>query len=46
MKPDPVSDYLTEDMTVLMVLLLTGTGALSFGGGSFGLIGSLVLSER
>ena len=32
-------------MEVSMIFLLTRTGALSFGGGSFGFIGSLGLSE-
>ena len=41
MKPEPVSYSLTEYMTVWMVLILTITGALSFGGGSFDLIGGL-----
>ena len=45
MKPDPVSDSLTEEITVLMIFLLNRTGTLSFGGGSVGLIGSLGLSE-
>ena len=31
---------------MLMIFLLTRTGALSFDGGSFGLIGSMGLSER
>ena len=39
MKPEPVSDYLAEYMTVSMILILTITGALSFDGGSFYLIG-------
>ena len=42
MKPEPVSDYLAEYMTFSMILILTITGALSFGGGSFDLIGGLV----
>ena len=46
MKPEPVSDSSTEDKTVLMILMLTRTGALSFGGGDNFLIGSLGLSER
>ena len=46
MKPESVSDHWTEDMKVSMIFLLTRTGAWSFGGGSFGFIGSLGLSER
>ena len=46
MKPEPVSDYLAEYMTVSMILILTITGALSFDGGSFYLIGGLVFSNR
>ena len=46
MKPEPVSDSWTEDMTASNILLLTRTGALSGGGGSLGLIGSFGLSER
>ena len=33
MKPDTVSDYWTEDMTVLKNLMFTRTGTLNFGGG-------------
>ncbi len=46
MKPDPVSDSWTDDMTASMILLLTRTGALSGGGGSSGLIGSFGFLER
>jgi hypothetical protein len=46
MKPDPVSDSWTEDMTASMTLALTSIGALRGGAGSSGLIGSLGLSDR
>ena len=45
-KPDPVSDSCTEDMTASITLELTRMGALRGGAGSVGLIGSLGLSER
>ena len=46
MKPEPVSDSWTEDMTASMILELTRIGALRGGAGSSGLIGSLGASER
>ena len=32
-KPDPVSYYLSEDIIVSIILMLTITGTLRFGGG-------------
>ena len=46
MKPEPVSDSWTEDMTASMTLELTRIGALSGGAGYSSLMGSLGLSER
>ena len=46
MKPDPVSDSWTDDMTASIILLFTRTGVFSGGGGSSGLIGSLGLSDK
>ena len=46
MKPEPVSDSWTEDMTASITLELTSMGALRGGAGSVGLIGSLGLSDR
>ena len=45
MKPEPVSDYLTEYMTAMIIFLLKRTGAMTFGGVSLDFIGSLGLSE-
>lgn len=46
MKPEPVSDSCTEDITASMTLELTRIGAFRGGAGSVGLMGSFGLSER
>ena len=46
MKPDPVSDACTDDITASMDLELTSMGALRGGAGLVGLMGSFGLSER
>ena len=45
-KPDPVSDSWTEDITASIILMLMRTGTLIGGGGSSGLMGIFGLSVK